>query len=77
VVFAVEPGSVPPPIHSSEGWHVVRVREHRPARQLTFDEAAPQLRKGLEKQKLDATEAAWFASLRKKHPVTILDASLR
>lgn len=77
VVFAAEPGSVPAPIHSSEGWHVVRVLEHRPARQLTFDEAAPQIRKGLETQKLEATEAAWFASLRKKYPVTIVDPSLR
>ncbi|MHB0968503.1 MAG: peptidylprolyl isomerase [Thermoanaerobaculia bacterium] len=77
VVFAVEPGSVPAPIRSGEGWHVVRVLERRPARQLTFEEAAPQLRKELEKQKLEATEAAWFASLRKKYPVTILDPSLR
>lgn len=77
VVFAIEPGSVPPAIQSKEGWHVVRVVERRPARQLTFDEAAPQIRKGLEKQKLEATEASWFASLRKKYPVTILDPSLR
>lgn len=77
VLFEVEPRSVPAPIRSSEGWHVVRVLERRPARQLTFDEAAPQIRKELEKQKLETTEASWFASLRKKHPVTILDPSLR
>lgn len=77
VVFAVEAGSVPAPVRSSEGWHVVRVSERRPARQLSFDEAAPQIRKGMEKQKLEATEAAWFASLRIKYPVTILDPSLR
>lgn len=77
VLFALEPGSVSAPIRSSEGWHVVRVLERRPARQLTFDEAEPQIRREIEKQKLEATEASWFASLRKKHPVTILDPSLR
>ena len=77
VVFAIEPGSVPAAIHSSEGWHVVRVLERRPARQLAFGEAAPQIRKELEKQKVEATDASWFASLRKKYPVTILDPSLR
>lgn len=77
VVFAIEPGSVPAAIQSKEGWHVVRVVERRPALQLTFDEAAPQIRKDLGKQKLEATEAAWFASLRIKYPVTILDPSLR
>ncbi|MEO6486323.1 MAG: peptidylprolyl isomerase [Thermoanaerobaculia bacterium] len=77
VVFAIEPGSVPAAIQSKEGWHVVRVAERRPARQLTFDEAAPQIRKDLEKQKIEATEASWFASMGKKYPVTILDPSLR
>ena len=77
VVFAIEPGSVPAAIHSSEGWHVVRVLERRPARQLTFEEAAPQIRKDLGKQKLETADASWFAILRIKYPVTILDPSLR
>ena len=77
VVFALELGRVPAPIHSNDGWHVVRVLERRPARQFTFDEAAPQIRKDLEKQKIEATEASWFASMGKKYPVTILDPSLR
>lgn len=77
VLFAREPGSVPAPVRSNEGWHVLRVLERRPARQLTFDEAEPQLRMELEKQRLEATEASWFASLRKKYPVTIFDPSLR
>ena len=77
VVFALELGRVPAPIHSNEGWHVVRVLERRPARQFTFNEAAPQIRKDLEKHKVAATEATFFASMGKKYPVTILDPKLR
>lgn len=77
VLFTLNPGSVSAPIRSGEGWHVVRVSERRPARQLTLPEAEPQLRMELEKQRLHATEASWLASLRKKYPVTIVDPSLR
>jgi peptidyl-prolyl cis-trans isomerase C len=76
VVFDLEPGSVSDPILASDGWHVVRVLEHQPARQLTFDEAAPNIRSVLEKQKHDSIESDWLASLKKKYPVTILDPAL-
>lgn len=76
VVFTVDPGSVPAPVRSKEGWHVVRVVERRPVRQLTFEEAAPRIRKDLEEKKRAEIETAWFASIAAKHPVTILDPEL-
>lgn len=76
-VWSAEPGTLIGPLRSSEGVHVARVAERRGARQMTFEEAASAIRKGLETDRRRATEAAWFAALRAKYPVTVLDVALR
>lgn len=75
-VFAMPTGVASDPIRSAEGWHIVVVNERHEARQLSFAEAAPRIREVVEKERVSSTEAAWFASLKKKYPVVILDPEL-
>ncbi len=43
-VFATQEGTVPPPVHSALGWHVLKVTKVTPAGTATFEQAKPQLR---------------------------------
>ncbi len=43
-VFATPEDTVPPPVHSALGWHVLKVTKVTPGGSETFDEARPQLR---------------------------------
>ncbi|NOZ77985.1 MAG: hypothetical protein GXP48_02150 [Acidobacteria bacterium] len=70
-------GSVVGPIRTLEGVHLLLVTARRPARQLTYKEAAPILRKELEKKALANAEKRWYSEVRKRHPVVILDPALR
>ncbi|MFV2072262.1 MAG: peptidylprolyl isomerase [Thermoanaerobaculales bacterium] len=76
-VWSAEIGEVVGPVRSDEGFHIAQVVERRPARQMEFAEVAPMLLEEMTKQRLEATEAAWFAGLRERHPVVILDPDLR
>lgn len=50
-VFDTPAGTVPPPVHSALGWHVLKVTKVTPAGTLTFAEAKPQLRARVVAQK--------------------------
>ena len=50
-VGELEAGVISQPIRSEIGWHLIRVDQRLPARNLTFDEAAPEIRAFLESQK--------------------------
>ncbi len=76
-IWNAKPGTVVGPIRSDDGWHVARVVEKRPARRLTFEEAAPVIRKELAKSRIEEREAIWLTQVRQKHPVKILDSSLK
>ena len=76
-VWSAEIGEVIGPIRSDEGFHIAKVVERRPPRQMEFAEVAPMLLDEMTKEKLEATEAAWFGGLRERHPAVILDPDLR
>jgi len=65
------------PIRTREGYHLLLVAERRPARQLSYSEAAPIIRKQLEKQALEAAEKRWYGEVERRHPVVILDPAFR
>ena len=69
-------GEVVGPIRTDTGYHLLQVLEVRPEVRLSFDEAAPMIRKKLEAERLEAAEAAWFGELARRHPVRILDPEL-
>ncbi|NOZ94638.1 MAG: hypothetical protein GXP47_07875 [Acidobacteria bacterium] len=70
-------GSIVGPIRTREGVHLLLVKEARPGRTLSFEEAAPMLRKELEKAALKRAEKRWYDEVQAKHPVVILDPALR
>jgi peptidyl-prolyl cis-trans isomerase C len=74
--WGAKDGDVAGPIRSEEGFHLLKVLGRRAARQLSFDEVSGSLRASLEKERLAAAEARWYAELRAKFPVTVLDAAL-
>jgi len=76
-VWKARVGSIVGPIRTTEGVHLMYVEARRPARVLSYEEAAPILRKQLEKAALAAAEKSWYGEVEKRHPVTILDPALR
>lgn len=50
-VFALsEPGAISAPVKTRYGYHIIRLNEHRPARQLSFEQASKQIIPRLRKQ---------------------------
>lgn len=76
-VWAARVGDLVGPIRSAEGVHLVRILARRPARAMTLEEAQAGIRQELEKTKKQQVEREFFAEVKKRHPVAILDASLR
>ncbi len=70
-------GSVVGPIRTKDGVHLLLVKEARPGRTLSLEEAAPILRKELEKAALAKAERRWYDEVRERNPVVILDPALR
>ena len=62
---------------SIHGFHVFRVLEREPARQLTLDEARPLIVDRLQRTERDARRQAWEDGLRKPARIEILDQVLR
>ena len=70
-------GEIMGPLRGLDGFHIFRVQDRRPPRQLTLAEAAPALRQEMEKRRLSAIEDRWYKELRTGHPVEILRLDLR
>jgi len=62
---------------SIHGFHVFRVLEREPARQLTLDEARPAIADRLQQARRDAIRQAWEDGLRTAARIEILDPVLR
>lgn len=52
LVFTAPAKKLIGPVHTSFGWHIVQVREHRPARQLPLEEARPKISDSLHRDRL-------------------------
>lgn len=75
-VWSAAVGSPVGPVRSEEGVHVAVVGGQRESRAMTLDEANPAIRAELGRKKLEASEKAWYADVRSRHPVVVLDATL-
>lgn len=75
-VWRAKVGELVGPLRGAEGIHIAMVLARRPARAMTYEEAVPRLRAELEQAALARAQAAWFAAVRTRHPVVILDAKL-
>lgn len=70
-------GDLVGPLRSTEGWHIMRIAEHRAERAMSVDEVAPMLRKQIEDQRRKTLEETWYEELRRRHKVVILDPELQ
>ena len=58
-----QPMEISEPIKSAFGYHLIRLEEIKPARQLTFDEASPELMEKLKQQYVDQRRSQTVAAL--------------
>ncbi len=76
-VLTLAAGEVSKPLRSSHGWHLVKVDEIKPMRQLPFDQVQPQLRKRALEAKERAVQTTWLAKLRVPAKIKLDDAAIK
>ena len=64
VAFSAEPGQVSEPFRTQFGWHIVLVRERRPAGVPSFDDVASQLQNRILREKQEHDIGEKMAALR-------------
>ncbi len=65
----MEPGEIAGPVKSMYGWHIIKLVEDNPPRQLSFEDMKGKLRQQLEKEQREKLYEAWMSSLRDKFSV--------
>ena len=65
----LEVGEVSEPVRTRYGYHIIRLTEKQPATQLELEEAAPLIRKTLEKRRRDALYESWMKQLAEEFPL--------
>jgi len=76
-VLALATNEVSKPIQSSGGWHLIKVIEIKPQRQLAFDEVRDRVTKACLRVKQDAARKYWVEKLRSAAKIEIDDAAIR
>jgi parvulin-like peptidyl-prolyl isomerase len=72
LVFSAPPKKLLGPVHTSFGWHILRVEERRPARQLPLDEARPKITDSLYKERLARARVEFLKRLRENARIEYL-----
>jgi parvulin-like peptidyl-prolyl isomerase len=65
----MKPGEVAGPIKTLHGYHVIRLDDVQPEKQLTFEEAEENIKKRLAEEKRTKLYDGWMTTLRKKYPL--------
>jgi peptidyl-prolyl cis-trans isomerase C len=76
-VLTLALGEVSKPIHSQGGWHLIKVTEIKPQRQLTFDEVKDKVAQKCLTQRREAARARWVEKLRAAATIEIDDAAIK
>ncbi|HVP53228.1 MAG TPA: peptidyl-prolyl cis-trans isomerase [Terriglobales bacterium] len=64
-IFSMKPGQTTGVLQSREGFHILRINDHQPQRQMKFEEISDRLRKELEAKRLEERAERFEQSLRK------------
>jgi peptidylprolyl isomerase len=70
-------GEISDPIRTSDGWHIIRMVDTKPAAPRPLAEVKDQLAALLRQRKAQETEQAYLAGLMEKTPVTVNEFALR
>lgn len=65
----MKPGDIAGPVKTMYGYHVVRLDEVQPEKQLSFEEAEASIEKRLAEEKRTKLYDAWMTTLRNKYPL--------
>lgn len=76
-VLALGNGEVSRPIHSQGGWHLIKVMEIKPQRQLSFDDVKDKVNKASLGVKQEAARKYWVEKLRGAAKIEIDDAAIK
>lgn len=71
--FALKEGEVSAVVRTDFGFHLIRLERREPARALTFEEAAPEIRRRLLARREAETLKAWLRSARRAAPVRVAE----
>lgn len=69
VLQNMKPGDVAGPIKTMYGYHVIRLDEVQPEKQLSFEESATGIKERLTEEKRKRLYDGWMAAMRQKYPL--------
>lgn len=71
-----EPGSISEPVRSRHGWHIIRLDERHDAREMTYEEALPQLQAYARSQHRERLQNSYLRALADE-PLEIREEALQ
>jgi parvulin-like peptidyl-prolyl isomerase len=69
VLQKMKPGEVAGPIKTLYGYHIVKLDDIQPEKQLSFEESAANIKERLTEEKRAKLYESWMAGLRQKYPL--------
>ncbi len=71
VLFSLKPGEISPVVHTSFGYHLFTISEHRPASRLSYRDVADTLREQLHRTRQEEAVDVWIRERRSKAVIVI------
>jgi peptidyl-prolyl cis-trans isomerase C len=70
--FALEPGQISDIVETEYGYHIIRLEDRKPGRQLELEEVSEEIKKELHDKEMDVALRNWLKPLREKADIKIM-----